>query len=69
MKICEKIIENANKLARKFYLAYGNKVEKGYRFDKANHPQEKGMWDLAVIAYEFIDGTEVEEALEETQNV
>lgn len=31
--------------------------------DHASHPQEQGAWNLAVIAYDHIDGTDVEQAL------
>ena len=63
----KKIVKEANELARKFYLAHGYNVEKGYRFDQATHPQEQGMWNLAVMAYSFIEGTDVEEALVEIE--
>lgn len=59
----KEIIKNANELARAFYSAHGNDVEKGYRFDKATHPQEALMWYLAVLAYDYIEGTEVDSAL------
>lgn len=67
MEICEQIIKNANELARKFYRSYGNNVKKGYRFDIAKHPQEKGMWNLAVLAYDFIEGIDIEDVLEEVE--
>ena len=57
------ILDAANELARKFYLGHGYQVPEGYRFDQAVHPQEKGMFNLAVMAYDHIDGTDVLEAL------
>lgn len=41
-----------NALARKFYAAHGYQVGELYDFEKAVHPQEQGMWNLAVIAHE-----------------
>lgn len=69
MEICEKIIKNVNELARKFYQSHGYIVKKGYRFDKAEHPQEKGMWNLATIAYEFIADVDTEAMLEEIERL
>jgi hypothetical protein len=57
------IVSDCNKLARLFYKSHGYQAEEGYRFDKARHPQERGMWNLAMIAYEFIEGTSPDEAL------
>jgi hypothetical protein len=42
-----------NELARIFYAAHGYRVADGYRFDEASHPQEKLMFNLAQIAYDF----------------
>lgn len=61
----QKIIEDANSLARLFYRSMGYQVPKGYRFDQASHPQEIGCWNQAVMAYDFIEGTDVENALSE----
>ena len=59
------IVKDANALARIFYSLLGYQVEEGYRFDQAKHPQEVTMWRMAVIAYENIEGTDVEDALSE----
>jgi hypothetical protein len=59
----QQLVDECNELARKFYLAHGNQVDEGYRFDRATHPQEQSMWNLAVIAYDFIDGTDIEDAI------
>jgi hypothetical protein len=61
----EEIVKDCNELARQFYLSMGYQVEEGYRFDKARHPQETGMWNMAVMAYEHIESTDVEAALAE----
>ena len=58
------IVNDANDLARRFYASQGYQVPEGYCFDQATHPQERGCWDLAVIAYEFIEGTPVQDVLD-----
>ena len=62
MKTDHQIYEKGNELARLFYRAMGCEVPRGYRFDRACHPQERSCWNLAVIAYEHIDGTDLENA-------
>lgn len=57
------IVAECNALAREFYMLHGYGVEKGYRFDKAHHPQELGMWLLAAMAYEHCTDTDPEDAL------
>jgi hypothetical protein len=59
------IVASANSLARLFYAQQGYEVPEGSRFDKARHPQERLMWNLACLAYEEIEGTEPEAALDE----
>lgn len=63
MRTEKEIVDDANALARVFYGILGYQVEAGYRFDEATHPQEVAMWRMAVIAYENIEGTDVEDAL------
>lgn len=63
MRTEKEIVDDANALARVFYGILGYQVEPGYRFDEAIHPQERAMWSMAVIAYENIEGTDVEDAL------
>lgn len=58
------IVAACNELARLFYKANGYDVPEGYRFDEAHHPQELGMWNLAVMAYDHIEGTDVECAID-----
>lgn len=64
-RTAHQIVADANDLARIFYSLLGYQVEHGYRFDQATHPQESAMWAMAVIAYENIEGTDVEDALDE----
>lgn len=60
----DQIVADANRLARVFYDMLGYEVPEGYRFDKASHPQERSMWDFAMAAYELIQGTDAENALD-----
>lgn len=68
MKTDQEIVESANALARKFYSALGYRVPAGYRFDKASHPQERACWNMAGIAFDHIEGTDVSEALAATED-
>lgn len=45
--------DELNEMARKFYLAHGYEVEVGYDFSKAQHPQERAMWAMAVMSYNY----------------
>lgn len=42
-----------NNFARVLYLMHGYKVEPGYDFSKAKHPQEKLMWAMAKLSYDY----------------
>jgi len=62
-KTDKQIVFDANELARQFYGSMGYHVPAGYRFDRATHPQEAGMWIMAAIAYDHIEGTNIDDAL------
>lgn len=64
-KTPKQIVDECNELARKFYAMHRYEVPDGYKFYLANHPQEVGCWEMAVIAYEHIEGTDVEDCLME----
>lgn len=64
----QEIVDACNELARLFYKINGYVVKEGYRFDLASHPQEKCMWYMAVVAYDHIEGTDVEDALNNLEN-
>lgn len=68
LRTSREIVDDANALARVFYGMLGYQVEPGYRFDQATHPQEVAMWGMAVVAYENIEGTDVEDALNDILN-
>lgn len=63
----KQIVKQTNDLARAFYQALGYQVKEGYRFDRARHPQEIGMWRLACIAQEMLTDTDAENALAEVE--
>jgi len=63
-KTDKQIAKEGNELARKFYECMGYVVPEGYRFDQAGHPQEIAMWNMAVIAYEHINGTDLQSAVD-----
>jgi hypothetical protein len=60
-------VEWGNGLARRFYEEMGCVVPEGYRFDKARHPQERMCWRLAVVALEEVDGTDLQEMVDELE--
>lgn len=57
------ILKDANELARAFHKTFGYAAEEGYRFDKATTIRGKRSWNLAVIAYEHLMGTDLDEVL------
>jgi len=67
-KTPKQIVDDCNALARKFYAPLGYDVPKGYRFDQANHPQERSVWRQACTAYEHIEGHNPEDAVCELED-
>ncbi|WP_048710496.1 hypothetical protein [Microvirga massiliensis] len=59
----EEIVRQANDLARQLYALRGYSVREGYRFDRATHPHEREAWAAAVLAFEILRQTDVEDAL------
>lgn len=59
----EEIVAAGLDLARRIYKAMGYEVPVGYKFYDARHPQEQGMWNIAVIAFEELTGTDLDDAL------
>lgn len=62
------IVARCNELAREFYEARGYCVPEGYRFDQSHHPRHVEMWNFAVLAFDYIEGTDVEDALEQLKD-
>lgn len=52
----------------KFYNSFGyelvDKPETSFRFDMSENPREQRMWGLVKIAYAFIEGTDIENAVD-----
>ncbi len=59
----EQLLAAGLELARRFYKAHGYEVAKGYKFYESQHPQELTMWNLAVIAFEELTQTDLEDVL------
>jgi hypothetical protein len=59
----EEIVAAGLELARRIYKAMGYEVPVGYKFYDATHPQEQGMWNIAIIAFEELTGTDLQDAL------
>lgn len=57
------IVDDCNKLARLYYAMQGCEVPDDFKFYEANHPMEVGCWNMAVAAYDHIEGTDVEDCL------
>lgn len=68
MRIEQKIVDECNDLARTFYEMQGCQVPDGYKFYEATHPAEAGCWQLAMAAYDHIEGTDVESALDDLRD-
>lgn len=62
------LIRQGNRLAEMFYRCQGYKVPEGYRFDRATHPAETACWDMAVMAYDHIEATDLESAVAEEED-
>lgn len=64
----EEIVDRANELARKFYAGMGYAVPDNFKFYESSHPQEWLCWDMAVVAFAMIEGTDVKQALEHVED-
>ena len=65
MKTNREIVENCNALARKYYAMQGYQVDESFKFYQSTFPAEVLCWEMAMAAYDFIEGTEVDGALDE----
>lgn len=54
--------------AQRLYRVRGYSVPEGYRFDTATHPHEVQCWQLAEIAFERLQGTELQEILNQIED-
>lgn len=67
-KTARELVDECNQLARLFYKSHGYEVPDDYRFYDARHPQELSMWNMAVLAYDHIARTDIENALSELED-
>lgn len=51
--INEYLHKELNELARELYQQHGYEVKEGFDFSASNHPQEKLMYKLAELSYDF----------------
>lgn len=68
MKTERQIVDDCNALARQFYKMQGCEVPDDFKFYESRHPMEQGCWNLAVLAYDHIEGTDVEDALAQVED-
>lgn len=66
----QEILDQTNELARLFYQIHdrGGTVEKGFRFDLSEHPQEKQCFQMACIAQEVLTETDVIQAIDNLED-
>ncbi len=68
MKTEQQIVEDCNALARQFYKMQGCKVPDDFKFYEAHHPMEVRCWNMAVLAYDHIEGTDVDDCLSHVED-
>lgn len=59
----EEIIRRAQELAREIHRAKGYEVPDGFRFYETDNPRAVEAWNLAVLAFEQLTGTDLTDAL------
>ncbi len=64
-RIEKEIIDRALELAKRIYSYMGYEVDKGYKFYQSSHSQEQMVWQIVVTAYDFIEGTDIDDTLVE----
>ena len=60
----KKIVDACNLLAASLYALQGYNNKAGFKYYEATHPHEVLVWEMAVLAYDFIEGTPVQDALD-----
>lgn len=59
------IVEACNALAGQFYRMEGYDAGEGFKFYEAHHPHEVRCWRQAMVSYDHINGTDMDDVLEE----
>jgi len=67
-KTARQIVNEANELAKTFCEMFGFEASSGHKFHERLNPRDAGFWELAVAAYDHIEGTDVEDALYELED-
>jgi hypothetical protein len=62
-KTDDQIIQEANELAREFHRQNGYEVLDGFTFYDSDNPRAIKAWNSAVLAYEFLTGTDLTDVL------
>jgi hypothetical protein len=63
----EAILQEANSLAAAFHFALGFSVPDGYQFHRSPNPRAKFSWQMACIAFERINATDLAEIVAEVE--
>lgn len=61
------LVEECNQLARAYYKMLGCEVNDDFKFYEAHHPAEVNCWNMAVMAYDHIRSTDIENCLIEIE--
>lgn len=59
------IVDACNALADQFYRMEGYEAGEGFKFYEATHPHEVRCWRQAMVAYDHINGIDMDDVLEE----
>lgn len=62
------IVDECNALAIAFYAVEGHRASEGFKMYDSTHPHEQRCWRQAVIAFEHLRCTDVDEVLEELRD-
>lgn len=68
MRTNKQIVQECNDLADKFAGMHGHVSRPEFKYYEATHPQEVLFWEMAVAAYDHIEGTPVEDALQDMED-
>lgn len=68
MKTNKQIVQDCNTLANTFARMHGHISRPEFKYYEATHPQEVLFWGMAVAAYDHIECTDVEGALEDQED-
>lgn len=64
MRTSKQIIAECNSLASMFYQMRGRIERPRFKFYEATHPEEVECWEFACYAYDHIEGTDVQDIVD-----